>query len=77
MKKLVYLMIASSFLAAQVFTIDLGVFQLSIYRISLTLLTLLFLFNYLLNTDKVKLIANKNNKFYVRFWIRKQSLYNP
>ncbi len=68
MKKIMYLMIASSFLAAQVFTIDLGAFQLSIYRTSLILLVLLFFLNSLANPNKVKLIANKDTKNFVRFY---------
>jgi teichuronic acid biosynthesis protein TuaE len=68
MKQLVYIIIASSFLAAQVFAIDMGFFQLSIFRISLLLLTLLFAAYYLVSTNKLKVIANTENRFFLRFY---------
>ena len=68
MKKLIYLMILSSFFAEQLFAVDMHVFQLSIYKITLLLLTFLITSIYLLKPDSVKIFPDGKSRKIVLFY---------
>ena len=72
MKKLVLLIIASSLVAADFISISLGFMELSLFRISLMLLAILTIFNYLKSNKKFALnnlsIQSKIIRFYL-LWL--------
>lgn len=67
---MIYFGILTSFLAAQIFTYDLGVFQLSLFRVAILLLPVLVCVYALRNTEPVYLLAaGKKNSYSVRFML--------
>lgn len=68
MKRLLYLMVASAFLAAQVFTIDIKIMQLSIYRTILILLPICYLLIVEKNAYKFKLSISHKSNSYIKFY---------
>jgi len=69
MKKIIYIMIASSFLGSQIFTIDLSIMQLSIFRGVLIILLFLLLLDYLKNNRKLKLNISNDQDYIVKFYL--------
>jgi teichuronic acid biosynthesis protein TuaE len=61
-------MILSSFFAEQLFAVDMHVFQLSIYKITLLLLTFLITSIYLLKPDSVKIFPDGKSRKIVLFY---------
>ena len=67
---MIYFGILTSFLAAQIFTYDLGVFQLSLFRVAILLLPVLVCVYALRSTEPVYLLAaGKKNAYSVRFML--------
>jgi len=68
MKKLVYLMVASVFLAAGIFGLDIKIMQLSIYRALLLLILLLFIIENIKNNSKIDLSFRDNKRIFIKFY---------
>ncbi len=69
MKKLLYFSLATSFFAAQIFTINLSFFQLSLFRIAVLMAPYLLLLNALRPSFKLTIIPKEENRFSVKFMI--------
>lgn len=69
MIKILYFAILTSFFAAQIFTIDLGFFQLSLFRVAILLAPILLVLKALKSRYPIYLIPNGKNRYSVRFMI--------
>jgi len=68
MKKLLYVMVASSFLAAQVFTININIMRLSIYRTTLFIISIHLLLEYLKNNRKIDISFKSDKSIIIKFY---------
>lgn len=68
MKKLTYFMVATVFLGAQLFAIDIGIMKISMFRISLILVGIGFLLSVLQNNSNLRFYPNKLSSLYVIFF---------
>lgn len=69
-RTVIYFAVLTSFLAAQIFTYDLGAFQLSLFRAAILLLPVLVCVYALRSTEPVYLLAaGKKNSYSVRFML--------
>lgn len=68
MKKLIYLMMASSFLGAQIFSIDIGIMKMSIFRITTIILLFLMLTDYMKNSRKIRLTIKIGQDYIIKFY---------
>ncbi len=69
MKIILYLMVATSFLAADLFSVNIKIMELSIFRISLLMLTIFMLLSYLKTNKKIKLKLNNNRNKIIIFYL--------
>lgn len=69
MKKIIYIMVASSFLGAQIFSIDINIMQLSIFRGASIILLFLMLIDYLKNNRKLKLNISNDKDYIIKFYL--------
>lgn len=67
MKKLIYILIISSFIAANFLSIDMGNFQLSLYRVLIVLMA--FLIIYQAKVKKIDILPKGKGKIIVLFYI--------
>lgn len=67
MKKFIYLSIIASMFGASVISIDMGVFQLSLFRGSILLISLIMILNLLLKNKKIHLNMKKANCYSIKF----------
>ena len=68
MKKLVYFMVASVFLGAQILAVDIGIAKLSLYRISIALSVFFLLIAFIRNDRTIKIYPNDIATKYVSFF---------
>lgn len=68
MRVLLYLMVASSFLAADVISINISVMELSLYRICLLLLAFILFLEYLKTNKKISLRIKNDQSIMIRFY---------
>lgn len=68
MKKLLYLMVASSFLAAQVFTLNINIMQLSIYRATLFIISTYLLLEHLKNKKRINISFKSDQSIIIKFY---------
>ncbi|MBZ2174077.1 O-antigen ligase family protein [Schnuerera sp. xch1] len=68
MKIILYLMIASSFLAADLFSINIRIMELSVFRISLFITTFLMILEYLKTNKKISLKFKSNQDVIIKFY---------
>ena len=68
-KKLLYFSIATSFFAAQIFTINLSVFQLSLFRASVLVVPIMLALYMLKYSSGISLMTYKSNRYSIKFMI--------
>lgn len=68
MKKLVYFMVASVFLGAQILAVDVGIAKLSLYRISIALSVFFLILAFFRNDRTIKVFPNNIATKYVAFF---------
>lgn len=68
MRFFLYLMVASSFLAADVISINISVMELSLYRICLLLLAFILFLEYLKTNKKISLRIKNDQSIIIRFY---------
>lgn len=68
MKIILYLMIASSFLAADLFSINIKIMELSLFRISLLLLVFMTLLVYIKTNKKISLKIKNDKSIIIKFY---------
>lgn len=68
MKKLIYLMVASSFLAADVLGINIKIAQLSLFRGMLLLITVFFILESLRTNIKISILFKDDNRIFIKFY---------
>lgn len=69
MGKILYLIVASAFLGAGLFSIDIRIMQLSLYRLSLFAMVFYLLINNLLLDKKVNIRIKDRQSFIIRFYL--------
>lgn len=68
MKKLIYLMVASSFLAAEIIGIDIKIMQMSLFRGTLLLITVFFVLESLRANTKINISFKDDNSIFIKFY---------
>ena len=69
MGKMIYLIVASAFLGARLFSIDIRIMQLSLYRLSLFAMIFYLLVNNLLLDKKVNIKIKDRQSLIIRFYL--------
>lgn len=67
MKSVLYLTIATSFFAAQIFTIDLSFFQLSLFRVGIIISPPLLVLYTLRTSEEIYILPKDRNRYSIRF----------
>lgn len=68
MKRMLYLIVAAAFLGARLFSIDIGIMQLSLYRLGLFTMIFYLIINNLLIDKKVNIIIKDKQSLIIRFY---------
>lgn len=69
MTVLIYILVASVFLGTQILDIQLGIAKLSVYRLIIGILCILFLVLLKNNDSRIKLFRNKLSNYYTGFYV--------